>query len=49
MDIRFVLGRNYLNGINEMPKDPTRARQWFQVAASRGSKPAAKMLADLAK
>ena len=47
MDIRFVLGRNYLNGANGMPKDPTRARQWLKVAASRGSKPAAALLATL--
>lgn len=44
MDIRFVLGRNYLSGTNGMPKDPAIARHWLQEAASRGSKPAAEML-----
>ena len=49
MDIRFVLGRNYLNGANGMPKDPARAQQWLQVAASRGSKSAEEMLARISR
>lgn len=44
MDIRFVLGRNYFSGTNGVPRDPALARHWLQVAASRGSKPAAEML-----
>ncbi len=49
MDIRFVLGRNALNGTNGMPKDPAIARYWLQVAAGRGSNPAAEMLAQISR
>ena len=44
MDIRFVLGRNYLSGTDGMPKDLALARRWLQEAASRGSNPAAEIL-----
>lgn len=44
MDIRFVLGRDSLNGANGVPRDPMIARHWLQEAANRGSKPAADLL-----
>ena len=48
MDVRFVLGRDYLNGTNGVPKNLALARVWLSEAASRGSKPAEALLATLA-
>lgn len=48
MDIRFVLGRDYLNGTNGLPRNLDLARYWFDEAASLGSQPAKTLLATLA-
>lgn len=48
IDIRFVLGRNALNGTGGIPKNPSDARFWLQMAADRGSQPAKKLLNTLA-
>jgi hypothetical protein len=34
IDIRFVLGRNELNGTGGVPKHPFAARYWLQIAAA---------------
>lgn len=47
MDIRFVLGRNLLNGTNGFPKDNETGEAWVREAAKRGSKPAQDFLARL--
>ena len=44
MDIRFILGRDSLSGMNGVPRNPVIARHWLQEAANRGSKPAADLL-----
>lgn len=49
MDIRFVLGRDSLNGVNGMPQNAMIARRWLQEAADRGSKPAVGLHGDAAK
>jgi TPR repeat protein len=48
IDVRFVLGRNALNGTNGIPKNPSAAQYWLHIAADRGSKPAKKLLDTLA-
>jgi TPR repeat protein len=48
MDVRFILGRDYLNGTHGVPKNLALARVWLSEAASRGSKPAQALLAALA-
>lgn len=48
IDFRFVLGRNALEGRGGIPKNPSVARFWLQVAADRGSKPAQNLLNTLA-
>ena len=45
MDVRFALGRNYLNGSNGLRKNTALARYWLSEAADRGSKPAKALLA----
>ncbi len=47
MDVRFVLGRNCLNGTNGIPKKAPSARYWLHEAAARGSKPAQQLLTTL--
>ena len=47
MDVRFVLGRNYLNGTNGVPRNLALARYWLNEAAGRGSQPARALLANL--
>jgi TPR repeat protein len=47
MDIRFVLGRDYLNGTNGTPHNQELAKLWLHEAAGRGSKPAQALLATL--
>lgn len=49
MDVRFALGRNYLNGTNGLPKNLALARYWFDEAASLRSQPAKALLASLTK
>ena len=48
MDIRFALGRDYLNGTNGLPRNLDLARYWFDEAAGFGSQPAKALLATLA-
>ena len=48
MDIRFALGRDYLNGTNGLPRNLDLARYWFDEAAGFGSQPAKTLLATLA-
>jgi TPR repeat protein len=48
MDIRFALGRDYLNGTNGLPRNLDLARYWFDEAAGLGSQPAKGLLATLA-
>ena len=48
MDIRFALGRNYLNGTNGLPRNLDLARYWFDEAAGLGSQPTKTVLATLA-
>jgi hypothetical protein len=47
MDIRFVLGRDCLNGTSGIPKNPATAQYWLHEAADRGSKPAQDLLTTL--
>ena len=44
MDVRFVLGRDYLNGTNGVPVNLALARVWLTEAANRGSKAAQALL-----
>jgi TPR repeat protein len=48
MDVRFILGRDYLNGTNGLPMNLALARVWLSEAADRGSKPAQALLAAMA-
>jgi TPR repeat protein len=48
MDIRFALGRDYLNGTNGLPRNLDLARYWFDEAAGFGSQPAKTLLGTLA-
>lgn len=48
MDIRFALGRDYLNGTNGLHKNLDIARYWLNEAAGFGSQPAKTLLATLA-
>jgi TPR repeat protein len=48
MDIRFALGRDYLNGTNGLPRNLNLARYWFDEASGFGSQPAKALLATLA-
>jgi TPR repeat protein len=48
MDIRFALGRDYMNGTNGLPRNLDLARYWFDEAAGFGSQPAKTLLAALA-
>jgi TPR repeat protein len=47
MDVRFALGRNYLNGANGLPRNLALARYWLEEAAGFGSKWAKALLATL--
>ena len=47
MDVRFILGRDYLNGANGLPSNLALARVWLTEAANRGSKPAQALLAAM--
>ena len=47
MDIRFVLGRDSLNGAHGVPRNTAIAQRWLREAANRGSKPAAELLIGL--
>jgi TPR repeat protein len=47
MDIRLVLGRDYLNGTDGLPKNTDLARYWLNEAAGRGSQPAKDLLANM--
>ena len=47
MDVRFVLGRGYLNGTGGLPKNIDLARHWLNEAAGFGSQPAKALLATL--
>jgi TPR repeat protein len=47
MDIRFALGRDYMNGRNGLPRNIGLARYWFDEAAGLGSQPAKILLATL--
>lgn len=48
MDVRFVLGRNSLEGHYGVPKNKDIALYWLHEAANEGSKPAQNLLASLA-
>lgn len=41
-----ALGRFYLTGLEEMGSDPREAEKWLSIAASRGDKESAKLLAE---
>lgn len=43
---QFALGRFYLSGVQEMGSDPAEAERWLSLAAGRGDKEAAKLLAE---
>jgi TonB family protein len=47
MDVRVVLGRDYLLGTNGYKQDANTARFWLRMAASEGSEPAKLLLANL--
>jgi TPR repeat protein len=44
VDVRFILGRDYMNGTNGIPRNLALARVWLNEAANRGSKPAQALL-----
>ena len=43
---QLALGRFYLMGLEEMGSDPAEAEKWLSLAANRGDKEAAQLLAD---
>jgi TPR repeat protein len=49
MDVRFVLGHDYLEGTNGIAKDPAIAQHWLYGAADAGYHPAALLLARLCR
>ena len=48
MDVRVVLGRNYLEGTNGVAKSPEIAKYWLRQATGEGSQPAKALLASMA-
>ena len=45
-DAQKALGRFYLTGLEEMGSDPQEAERWLSIAAGRGDKESAKLLAE---